>query len=151
MPFYGGFGLIAAGGIPKPAYNAFKLFHQFGNQRLPVSSDFALVTRRRDGSLALAVWNLFSPEEQGGAPKTVTLNFKGLADGKRAYISRVDSQHGDPHPAYEKMGSPRYPTQAQLKELRKAATLPAPEEQELRNNQLTLTLPVNGLAFITIQ
>src|SRR5262249_42452701 len=26
-PFYGGFGLIAAGGIPKPAHNAFELLH----------------------------------------------------------------------------------------------------------------------------
>ena len=34
QPFYGGFGLIAAGGIPKPAYNAFRLLHQLGDERM---------------------------------------------------------------------------------------------------------------------
>src|SRR5260370_38383144 len=38
QPFYGGFGLIAAGGIPKPSYNAFKLLHQLGGERIPVDS-----------------------------------------------------------------------------------------------------------------
>ena len=33
-PFYGGYGLIAAGGIPKPAFNAFAMLHRLGDQRL---------------------------------------------------------------------------------------------------------------------
>src|SRR2546430_5341011 len=32
-PFYGGFGLLAAGGIPKPAFNAFALLHELGEER----------------------------------------------------------------------------------------------------------------------
>jgi len=34
-PFYGGFGLLAVGGIPKPAFNAFALLHQLGEARFP--------------------------------------------------------------------------------------------------------------------
>jgi len=34
QPFYGGFGLVAEGGIPKPAYNAFQLLHKLGNKRV---------------------------------------------------------------------------------------------------------------------
>ena len=30
QPFYGGYGLIAAGGIPKPAFSVFKMLHQLG-------------------------------------------------------------------------------------------------------------------------
>ena len=56
-PFYGGFGLMAAGGLPKPAYNAFKLLHGLGDQRLKVDSDHVLATRRADGTLVVAVWN----------------------------------------------------------------------------------------------
>src|SRR3989449_13982 len=63
QPFYGGFGLLAAGNIPKTSFNAFALLHQLGSTRLDVSSDSALVTRRADGSLVVAVWNLFQPEE----------------------------------------------------------------------------------------
>ena len=44
-PFYGGYGLIAAGGIPKPAFAAFAVLHQLGNERLALDSDSALVTR----------------------------------------------------------------------------------------------------------
>ena len=64
-PFYGGYGLIAAGGIPKPAFAAFELLHQLGNERLALDSDSALATRAADGSLVVAVWNLVAPEQTG--------------------------------------------------------------------------------------
>jgi len=149
-PFYGGFGLIAVGGIPKPSYAAFELLHRLGNARVTISSQSALVTRRADNSLAIATWNLTAPEQVTGAPKTVALHFQHLAPNSRAYISRVDHDHGDPRPAYEKMGSPRYPTPAQLSELRKAAALPAPEIQDLHNGELTLSIPPQGLVVIEI-
>ncbi len=33
-PFYGGYGLIAEGGVPKAAFNAFAMLHRLGDQRL---------------------------------------------------------------------------------------------------------------------
>ena len=33
-PFYGGFGLIAAGNIPKPSFYAMELLHRLGEQRI---------------------------------------------------------------------------------------------------------------------
>jgi xylan 1,4-beta-xylosidase len=149
-PFYGGFGLIAAGGIPKASYTAFELLHRLGDARVKSSSTSALVTRRADNSLVIATWNLTLPEQVSGASKAVTLRFQHLAPGSRAFISRVDHDHGDPRPAYEKMGSPRYPTLAQLAELRKAAALSAPEVQDLHGGELTVSIPVQGLALIEI-
>src|SRR6476661_1150681 len=125
-PFYGGYGLIAAGGIPKPAFAAFEILHQLGNNRLAVDSDSALVTRASDGSLVVAVWNLVPPDQTGSA-KSVVLRFSHIGSARHAAISRVDREHGDPHPAYEKMGSPVYPTQAQLQKLRNSVQLGAPE------------------------
>jgi len=148
-PFYGGYGLIAAGGIPKPAFAAFAILHQLGNERIALDSDSALVTRAGDGSLVVAVWNLVPPE-QTGAPRTVRLQFKNLK-GKHASISRVDRDHGDPHPAYEAMGSPVYPAQAQLEKLRDAVKIGPPEKQDLKGGELTVTLPPNGLAVIQIK
>ena len=46
QPFYGGYGLIAEDGLPKPSFNAFKLLHRLGEQRIAVNSQSALVTRR---------------------------------------------------------------------------------------------------------
>jgi xylan 1,4-beta-xylosidase len=148
-PFYGGFGLLAEDSIPKPAFAAFEVLHNLGAERVALDSRNALVTRRKDGSLVIAVWN-YAPPETPGAAKTFTLKFKGSAP-HRATISRVDSTHGDVHGLYAKMGSPPYPTPAQIEALRKAAILPAPESRELRNGELTLTLPSYGLAVIELQ
>jgi xylan 1,4-beta-xylosidase len=147
-PFYGGFGLIAAGGIPKPAFNAFALLHHLGDERIDLNSDSALLTRTKEGALVLAVWN-YAPPEKEGAPRTFTLRFKGTR-ASEAQVSVVDPQHGDMRPTYLKMDSPRYPTQAQIEELKKAAQLPPPETRALTNGELTLTLPSYGLAVVTL-
>jgi xylan 1,4-beta-xylosidase len=149
QPFYGGYGLIAAGGIPKPAYRAFRLLHSLGVERLALDSDSALLTRRSDGSLVLALWNLV-PAEQAGTEKVVTIRTKAAGRLERARISRLDRDHGDPHPLYEKMGSPRYPTESQLRELRKVADSPVPEVRQLQNGELVLRLPPEGLAVIEL-
>lgn len=52
---------------------------------------------------------------------------------------------------YEKMGSPRYPTQAEIRQLRDKSKLQAPEEGPLANGSLTLQLPVHGLAVIQVK
>lgn len=148
-PFYGGFGLIAAGDIPKPSFNVFRLLHQLGEQRIALDSDSALLTRRKDGTYVLAVWNYSAPEEPG-APKTVSLQLKNIK-ARRAVISRVDRDHGDVHPAYEKMGSPRYPTMAQIKDLQHAAELGQPESVKIQNDNLNLTLPAKGLAVMELR
>jgi xylan 1,4-beta-xylosidase len=149
QPFYGGFGLLAENGIPKPAFAAVELLHNLGDERLALDFDAALVTRRKDGSLVVAVWN-YAPPGVAGAPKTITLRFKGI-NVQHASISRVDGEHGDVHSIYEKMGAPRYPTQAQIVSLRQAAQLPAPERRDLRNGELILTLPSYGLAVIELK
>ncbi|HXM59322.1 MAG TPA: glycosyl hydrolase [Terriglobales bacterium] len=148
-PFYGGYGLIAAGGIPKPAYNAFKLLHRLGDQRIALDSESALFTRRDDGTLVLAVWN-YAPPGEPGSPRAITLQLKNTK-ARHASISRVDHNHGDFHAIYEKMGSPRYPTEAQIEDLRRATDLPDPENRKLKNDELTITLPAHGLALIELK
>ncbi len=149
-PFYGGFGLIAERGLPKPAFNAFKLLHYLGSERIPVDSDSAIVTRRIDGSLVIAVWNLFAPEERGRT-KEFSLSIKGLTGSHHAVISRVDETHGSLLNAYEAMGRPKSPTLAQVERLREAAELGSPETQEIEGGQLMISLPPQGLALIEIQ
>jgi xylan 1,4-beta-xylosidase len=148
-PFYGGYGLIAVDGIPKPAYTAFVLLHKLGNQRINLESDSVLVTRTPDGKLVLAVWN-YAPPEGGGEAKKITLEFQH-AKAQKATIWRVDGAHGDVRPAYAKMGSPQYPTEAQLRKLREAAAIGAPEVRKIEQQKLTVELPAQGLAVIEVQ
>jgi xylan 1,4-beta-xylosidase len=147
-PFYGGFGLLAEESIPKPAFNDFALLHRLGYTRLEAKSDSVLVTKRKDGALAVAVWNLFLPEE-AGSPKSFTLHFTAVKAGK-VRVTIVDKEHGSPLPAYEKMGSPRFPSRQQIETLRKAAAMPAAEEQTLKNGEMKLTLQPHSLALIEV-
>jgi len=150
-PFDGGFGLIAAGRIKKPSFYDFLLLHQLGEERLANSADNLLVTRRKDGTLVVAAWNLVDMDQLAhGTPLAIRLEFKGAAPGANVTIERVDETHGNPMPTYRAMGSPRYPTQSQIEALNQASALPAPQRQKLDHGVLELTLPVNGLAVIEI-
>jgi xylan 1,4-beta-xylosidase len=148
-PFYGGYGLIAAGGIPKPAFQAFKLLHGLGNNRVTLDSDSALLTRKENGSLVLAVWN-YVPPGQAGSAKAIIVRLKN-SNAQQALIWRLDTDHGDVRGAYEQLGTPPYPTQLELQKLQVAAELPAPETLDLRNSTLTLSIPSSGLVLVELK
>ncbi len=147
QPFYGGYGLIAENGVAKPSFNAFKLLHRLGDQRIAVNSNSALVTTRSDGAIVMAIWNEFLPE-QTGEEKQVKIMVKGLAGRHRALISRLDSTHGSVLRAYAEMGRPINPTRAQIEQLRRSAQLPPPETIATHQGQFTVILPSQGLALI---
>ncbi len=155
-PFYGGFGLIAAGNIPKPSFYAMQLLHRLGDQRIENANSDVLVTKASDGSLVVAVWNIVNPGSTTGStgskglPKTVKLQFKGVRSAK-VTIQRVDADHGNTLGLWEKMGSPRYPTQHQLDELRQKSQNLGPETENLTGDSLTLQLPVNGLVVLVVK
>jgi len=147
-PFYGGFGLIAAGGIPKPAFNAFALLHRLGEQRLPNDALATLVTRRSDGALVIALWNY--AEVGTTAPmRSIALRFTHSA-AHSASVQSIDGVRGNVNVAYERMGSPRYPTQRELAQLREAAALPASITRPLQSGELDLQIPSDGLVLVTV-
>ena len=149
-PFHGGFGLIAAGGIPKASFNDFRLLHRLGDQRLAVASDSALVTRRRDGTLAIAVWN-YAPPGPGGASRAFQLSFRNVSAAHRAYIWVVDRDHGSALAAWKAMGEPRFPSLRQQKMLLQAATLSGPRVEVLAPADPTLTLELGPHALALVQ
>jgi xylan 1,4-beta-xylosidase len=150
QPFYGGFGLIAEDGLPKPSFNAFKLLHRLGENRLLVDTNSAIVTRRSDSALVIAVWNLFLPEENA-QPKKVIIVLRGRTGRPRIALYRLDATHGSLIAAYEKLGKPQYPTQAQIAQLRRASEIPPPESLLLKNGKITVSLPSQGLALLEIR
>ena len=87
-----------------------------------------------------------------GAAKTFKLDFKGVKPDRSGFMSqKLDEQHGDTLALYQKMGSPRYPTTAQLQQLVRESRLPAPESTKLTGNSLTVEIPVNGLFVLHLQ
>jgi xylan 1,4-beta-xylosidase len=148
-PFDGKFGLIALGGIKKPIYSAFALLHKLGQERLAQDFPEVLVTRRRDGSLAIAVWNLVDLDKEG-RERSIEVEIRGVPPDSRVRLSRVDSEHGNTLAAYRSMGSPRYPTPAQVRELNQVAEADSTQSLRLSNGSIRLDVPVNGLFLLEV-
>lgn len=142
-PFYGGYGLITEGGVPKAAFNAFAMLHRLGDHRLDVDETSALATRRPDGSLAIAIWNYAAPGE-AGAPRRFHVTVEGLPASARFRSEIVDPQHGSALEIWQGMGSPAFPTREQYQTLRESATRTAHADGP------SVTLPAHGLALMEI-
>jgi xylan 1,4-beta-xylosidase len=149
QPFVGMFGLRAKGGINKPSYYAFSLLHKLGEQRIRNADSSMMVTKRKDGALVIALWNLVDPGKTVGT-KSVRLNFENVPNNAAVTISRVDDEHGNTLAAYRALGSPRYPTEAQVEEMNSATKLPAPSQVHLDGNHLDLELEANALVLVEI-
>ncbi len=160
-PFYGGFGLIAEDRIPKPALNVFAALHELGETRLAQSSEYALVTRRKDGALVVALWNYsppdgtgdqYAPPPRGPRPvKRFELTLKGMSAGARVSMVRVDDDHGSAIKAFDAMGRPATPTREQIVQLR-AAGQAAPQEQgRFKGGKFTVDVPEHGLVVLEIR
>jgi len=160
-PFHGGFGLIAADGIRKPSYNGFALLHRLGHIRLANPATNVIVTRDNNGKLVLALWNLVEPgsgeagattvtqpQPQPGVTQHLHIEFRNLNPNLRFLVRKLDSQHGNTLAAYEQMGKPQYPTQAQIRELNRASELGKPESVALYNGAIELDLTPNELAIL---
>ena len=148
-PFHGGFGTIAAGGLKKPAFYAYELLHRLGATRLENAAPGVLVTRRADGTLVLALWNLVDPD-QSGAEREVTVQFTHVNPGSAVRVRRVDANHGNVLPAYAALGAPRYPTPAQVEALNQAAAPGSAVSMRLRQGLLRISVPANGLVAIEV-
>ncbi len=145
-PFYGGYGLVAERGIPKASFRVFELLHRLGDGRLQTSSENALVTRKANGNLVVALWNYAEPSE-AGTPKTFQLQ-TAHTRAKTARMQLVAPGSGSPLEAWEKMGRPALPTLQQIAQLKEASELLPPQTIALNE---PLTLGPKTLAVLEIE
>ena len=145
-PFYGGYGLIAERSIPKAAFYVFTLLHKLGDQRLVVPQEDALVTKSRQGGLAVALWNYAEPNETV-APKTFVINVHGMK-AKTYQMQVVDPQHASSLAVWRGMGSPISPALSQIAELRKRSQLSDPIKKSINT---PIVVPAEGLVVVTIR
>jgi xylan 1,4-beta-xylosidase len=148
-PFEGEFGLRAKGGINKPSYYAYELLHELGNEHIPETSKNVIVTKMRQGGLAIAAWNLVDPD-QHGTTRTLTMDFTHVPADARVELQTVDEDHGNVLTKYAAMGSPLDPTPDQVKQLDEETALPAARESRLQNGEIHLILTPNALVLIKV-
>ena len=161
-PFYGGFGIIAADDIPKPSFNAFTVLHKLGTQRIALNSENALASSDGNGAVTIALWNYAVPGGEGatytqrtgpaGPVRSFDVRLEHVAKNAAVQVWRVDPTHGNVLAAFDKMGRPSGSlTREQIRTLKEAAELPAPESTSLQDGHLKLTVPAYGLVVVTLQ
>ena len=160
-PFYGGFGLLAADHIGKPALNAFRILHKLGDRRIAVESESALATVTANGGAAVALWDYAPPAGTGstytmpsgaaGPPRSFDVEFRNVPAGASVEVWRVDDDHGNVLKTFDAMGRPSGDlSREQVKKLQAAGELSAPEHLKLDHGHLQLTVPPHGLAVAVV-
>lgn len=119
--FYGGFGLVANGCIPKPTFWVFKFYKELkrlGAKCVYRSQDTVIMEKFTGGYCGL-LWNL--NVDRTGAEKNFALT---LPADKKEYClitHTVDEKHCNPLKLWHDMGEPKTPIEAQKDILRSAA------------------------------
>ncbi|WP_205746098.1 GH39 family glycosyl hydrolase [Dyella terrae] len=155
-PFYGGYGLIAERGIPKPSFNAFAMLHKLGEQRLPAGDGPVLATRREDGTVVIALWNYArpahaKPDGSVATPKRFDVTVAHLPTGTAATLWRLDAGHGNANTAFDAMGRPAYPGIDQIKTLQQAGSMAPAETQSMHDGKLSIEIPPQGLVVLELK
>lgn len=169
--FNGTFGLLDQYGIARPSLHAFTFLNKIGERRLDAGSGPLLVTVRKDGSLAIVVWNLIHTKNGGqvasgnpvlassggfngiGPNLNLRIALKGWNGRRSGRISQVNARTGTALPAWMAMGSPEYPTRDEIESLRRAAELPPPARVDLSGESvatLDVSVAANGVALIEL-
>lgn len=120
--FYGGFGLTANGGIPKPTFYTFKFFSdlkRLGGECAYRSED-AVIVRKNGGGFCGVLWN--SSLERTGEAMEFDMRFSA-EDGKEYFVftQTVDETVCNPLRMWHDMGEPKTPDAGELKMLKNAA------------------------------
>lgn len=129
--FHGGFGMINFQGIVKPAYHAYRMLHQLGNEKL-YQGEYLFVSRNAAvGKIAALAYNY--PEEyenavpsgnkklEDGTSKPLDFTLTNLKPGVQFSIETLDKDHGNIHNFWEQMGRPDAPTPEQLEVMKNFA------------------------------
>jgi xylan 1,4-beta-xylosidase len=89
--------------------------------------------------------------EMEGDPLSLTLKLAGVGETSRVRITSIDMLRGSALPAWQALGSPQYPTAAEIQKLRDAAVMPAAEERVVRNGELTIESAPSGVALVEVE
>lgn len=151
-PFYGGFGLVANGCIPKPTFWTFQFFKQLQGECVLHTKE-AVIVRRKDGSYRGIAWNLHRNKT-----KQLLLNIElPEKKGGQLYIlltKTVDKNTCNPLKIWHDLGEPSSLTKEQLKLLREAATpLIQTKQWEAKDSGLAFELAVedNGVIYFELK
>lgn len=130
IPFHGGFGLINADGIKKPAYWAYWMLNKLGDEIIEINDSY-IVTKTDDG-LAIIIWNYcyYKNDFANGnrerltntsrdnvfelEDKHISISLDGKYDGTIYCLNQNTSAYHN----WLKINSPQYPTKSEIETLK---------------------------------
>jgi xylan 1,4-beta-xylosidase len=164
-PYNGQFGMQNIYGVAKPVYRAFQLLHQSGNRRIQVQypSETSTVDilstydeKKKQIMIFVSNYDILTNKPQS---YDIVLNIQEsdsiIIDGNSATLQRIDANNANSYAAWQQMGSPMYPTPAQITKLNTASLLVS-EPIQVHSDQhsrsfIKLHVAECGLSVITIQ
>jgi len=174
---FAGFRQLTSNGIDLPVMNMFKLFAKMTGRRVSAISDHQVAlddmlrggvrgpadvgsVASRDGDrLSILVWH-YHDDDLPGPAAAVALDLRGLppALSRGAVLThyRIDDAHSNSFTAWQAMGAPLAPTNAQRAALLRAAELatidpePTPFATDHGRTRLRFTLPRRGVSLLVL-
>lgn len=130
--FHGGFGMINYQGIVKPAFHAYRMLNQLGNEVLQKEEGLIVTRNSKTKKISALLYHYPSEMKEAvggnvtnvlntGSPKKFNLNLKNLKAQAGLKIETLDRNNGFCYAAWEKMGKPEPSTREQTKELKHLA------------------------------
>lgn len=129
FPFSGKYGLMNINGVKKPVYHAFAWMNQLYDEEIHTGHPGLRVTRSGD-DFRILLWQFEDPQETDfnggdysfqGAPVRRRLALEAVTGNYQVSGHRIGRDAGNAYRAWQDMGSPQYPTQAQITQLHQAA------------------------------
>jgi len=162
-PFYGNsqWGLIDIYGIPKPDYRAFQLLHQSGDNEVFVTPNTSYyptvgtyaIKNSTSNELLIFIFNEDVPTVVVNN-ETVCITVSGVSTKVPAILRRIDTNNSNAPLAWTNMGSPAYPTQAQISQLITASQIISNQLTYTTINantlQFEITIPAQAVAVVTL-
>jgi xylan 1,4-beta-xylosidase len=166
--FHGGFGLINYQQIVKPAFHAYRMMNELGDELLQEKPG-AIITRDKASGRVIALAYNYPAEEKislpatgstdaadgidaSGSQRAMEIHLEGLKPGAGFLIETLDRQHGNAIAAWESMGRPEPPTVDQTKALREAAL--ATQKEIVRadaSGRLNLNRPLAPWSLVLVK
>ena len=132
--FHGGFGLINFQGIVKPAFHAYRMLHQLGDEELKKEEGMVVTRDSNTGKISALLYHYPAeviaavPLSKGsrdiaektlatGSPKKYALKISDLKPNTKFEIEILDQEHAFALRDWQKMGSPEPPTREQTEHL----------------------------------
>lgn len=176
QPWFAGFRTLSTRGVPKPVFNAFRMFSRLDSARVAVensagrdlallmkgearaTTDIDAVATRTEKSASVIVWH----HHDDGAPGPmvpVHLNVDRLppkVEEVRMSHWRIDARHSNAYTAWREFGAPQNPTPGQIEALKRASELALLEPAKVirvadRKIEMDFDLPRHAVSLVKLE